>query len=118
MSTVLHRAPLKSIPTTPTGLRAAEPAPTTSGGGAPKDVARQGVNSVLRPEMHPTDGRYPVAWLHITAPKGAIPTATSKCACGWDRSAVGRHNVLALIEAHTAHRENCPLRTTEERDAA
>ncbi|MEW2082094.1 hypothetical protein [Streptomyces sp. NPDC005283] len=59
-----------------------------------------------------------MAWLHIAAPKGAIPTATSKCACGHDRSAIGRHNVLALIEAHTAHRENCPLRTSERRNAA
>ncbi|MEE6269506.1 hypothetical protein V2E29_28225 [Streptomyces diastatochromogenes] len=48
------------------------------------------------------------------APRGATPTATSKCLCGWDRSAVGQRRVLALIEAHTAHRDTCPLRTHQE----
>ncbi|RFC74753.1 hypothetical protein DXZ75_35730 [Streptomyces sp. AcE210] len=60
-----------------------------------------------------------MAWLHIVAPKGAVPTATSKCACGRDRSAVGRARVLALIEDHEAHRNDCPLRTAQEgRNAA
>ncbi|TBO56783.1 hypothetical protein EYS09_26170 [Streptomyces kasugaensis] len=51
-----------------------------------------------------------MAWLHITAPRGAIPTATSKCCCGRDRSAIGRTKVLALIEEHEAHRDVCPWR--------
>ncbi|MER7351171.1 hypothetical protein ABT390_37845 [Streptomyces aurantiacus] len=60
-----------------------------------------------------------MAWLHISAPRGAIPTATSRCLCGRDRSAVGRTKVLALIDDHTAHRSLCPLRTTPEgRNAA
>ncbi|QDN94109.1 hypothetical protein FNV61_25905 [Streptomyces sp. RLB3-6] len=59
------------------------------------------------------DGRYPVAWLHICAPRGAVPTATSKCLCGRDRSAVGKARVLALITDHEAHRDACPLRTPQ-----
>ncbi|MCX4665121.1 hypothetical protein OG453_00275 [Streptomyces sp. NBC_01381] len=60
-----------------------------------------------------------MAWLSIHAPRGATPTATSKCLCGWDRSAVGHRKVLALIDHHTAHRDHCPLRTTQEgRNAA
>ncbi|NGO14070.1 hypothetical protein G5C60_42390 [Streptomyces sp. HC44] len=55
-----------------------------------------------------------MAWLHIAAPRGAVPTATSKCLCGWDRSAVSRARVLALIDDHTAHRDVCPLRTNQE----
>jgi hypothetical protein len=81
--------------------------------GEPKGGA-EGVLSALRPNPQQGDGRYPVAWLHISAPKGAIPTATSRCLCGRDRSAVGHARVLALIDDHTAHRENCPLRTTRE----
>ncbi|NUP43061.1 MAG: hypothetical protein HOY76_40100 [Streptomyces sp.] len=60
-----------------------------------------------------------MALLHIRAPYGATPTATSKCLCGRDRSAIGRPKVLALITDHTAHRDVCPLRTTQEgRNAA
>ncbi|NNN36154.1 hypothetical protein HLK59_38495 [Streptomyces sp. S3(2020)] len=56
-----------------------------------------------------------MAWLHICAPYGATPTATSKCLCGRDRSAIGHRKVLALIADHGAHRDACPLRTTLER---
>ncbi|WP_257980723.1 hypothetical protein [Streptomyces sp. CB02959] len=87
----------------------AEPARTTTGRSAPKDVARRA--SFQGSDPHPTgDGRYPVAWLHITAPRGAVPTATSKCCCGRDRSAVGRTKVLALITEHQAHRDTCTWR--------
>ncbi|MEU5274184.1 DUF1922 domain-containing protein [Streptomyces hygroscopicus] len=48
-----------------------------------------------------------------------MPTATSKCSCGRDRSAVGRRRVLALIADHEAHKTSCPLRSTqEEKNAA
>ncbi|MFF8591979.1 hypothetical protein ACF061_11110 [Streptomyces sp. NPDC015220] len=47
-----------------------------------------------------------------------MPTATSWCACGWDRSAVGHRRVLALITDHTAHRDACPLRNPKEGRAA
>ncbi|GAT84593.1 hypothetical protein STXM2123_5294 [Streptomyces sp. F-3] len=83
-----------------------------------KDAARKGVLSALRSDPQQADGRYPVAWLHITAPRGATPTATSKCLCGWDRSAIGHRRVRALVAAHTAHRDTCPLRTTQEGKAA
>ncbi|NUK32506.1 hypothetical protein HRW16_23615 [Streptomyces lunaelactis] len=59
-----------------------------------------------------------MAWLHICAPQGAVPTATSKCACGRDRSAVGHRKVLALIADHTNHRDTCPLRTTSQEGRA
>ncbi|MET8249351.1 hypothetical protein ABZV31_36275 [Streptomyces sp. NPDC005202] len=87
-------------------------------------AARQGVLSALPPDQYsssPTDGdgRFPVAWLHIRAPRGATPTATSKCLCGRDRSAIGHRKVLTLIADHETHRDQCPLRTTQEgRNAA
>ncbi|MBQ1157728.1 hypothetical protein KBZ21_06060 [Streptomyces sp. A73] len=61
-----------------------------------------------------------MAWLTITASgRGAVPTATSRCACGRNRSAVGHRKVLALVEDHTAHRTACHLLTrTEGRVAA
>ncbi|MBD3004331.1 hypothetical protein IEJ02_09485 [Streptomyces sp. 5-10] len=62
-----------------------------------------------------------MAWLHITAPPDwqAMPTATSTCSCGRDRSAVGRRRVLALIADHEAHKTSCPLRSSrEEKNAA
>ncbi|GGT54372.1 hypothetical protein GCM10014713_55180 [Streptomyces purpureus] len=89
-----------------------------------KDDGRQAVLSALPPDQHPSvppcgDGRFPVAWLHIRAPRGATPTATSKCLCGRDRSAIGHSKVHALITDHEAHRDLCPLRTTQEgRNAA
>lgn len=112
------RPPLKSLPGTPTGPHAAVPAALRSTVGEPKGVARKGVPSALRPDPQQGDGRYPVAWLSIYAPRDAMPTATSKCLCGRDRSAVGYGKVLALIEDHTAHRDACPLRTNEGRQAA
>ncbi|MVO89391.1 hypothetical protein GPA10_32720 [Streptomyces sp. p1417] len=59
-----------------------------------------------------------MAWLCIVAPRGATPTATSRCECGRDRSAVGMVRVLALISEHEAHRDLCPLRTPQEGRAA
>ncbi|WP_326759321.1 hypothetical protein OHB35_17020 [Streptomyces phaeochromogenes] len=86
--------------------------------GGRQDVA-EGVRTAVRPDPHPSDGRYPVAWLHINAPYGATPTATSKCLCGRDRRAVGKARVLALITDHESHRDICPLRNPQEgRDAA
>ncbi|MER6911135.1 hypothetical protein ABT354_05605 [Streptomyces sp. NPDC000594] len=102
-----------------TGPRPAEPAPTRAGGGAPKVAARQGVPSAVRPDPRPADGRWIVATLHIVAPgRGTIPTATSRCACGRDRSAVGQRRVLELIADHTTHRTACPLRADDRSAAA
>ncbi|MEU5001030.1 hypothetical protein [Streptomyces sp. NPDC021622] len=111
------RPPLKSITPAPTGPRRAEQAAPRTAVGEPKGVA-EGVLSALLPDPPRGDGRFPVAWLHIVAPKGAVPTATSRCLCGRDRSAVGHRKVLALIDDHAAHREACPLRTPQEGRAA
>ncbi|MGV9572536.1 hypothetical protein ACWDRX_24775 [Streptomyces nigra] len=108
------RPALKSLPATPTGPRAAAQAALGPAVGEPKGAARKGVRTAHRPDPHRGDGRYPIAWLCISAPRGAVPTATSKCLCGRDHSAVGHTKVLALIEDHTAHRDVCPLRTNQE----
>ncbi|WP_202426309.1 hypothetical protein [Streptomyces sp. HUCO-GS316] len=86
--------------------------------GEPKGAARQGVRTACGSDPHGDDGRRPIAWLRIVAPRGAVPTATSWCACGRDRSAVGRARVLALIDDHAAHRDVCSLRNSQEGRAA
>lgn len=112
------RPPLKSLTTTPTGPHAARPAAPRTTAGEPNGAARKGVRTALRSDPQRGDGRYPVACLHIVAPYGAVPTATSRCECGRDRSAVGHARVLALITDHEAHRTACPLRTPHEGRAA
>lgn len=116
--TAPNRPRLEGQPATPTGPRAAQPAAPGMAVGEPTGAARQGVSSALRPDPHRGDGRYPVAWLHIVTPRDALPTATSKCLCGRDRSAVGHRRVLDLITDHEAHRDACPLRTAQEEKAA
>ncbi|MFD7294127.1 hypothetical protein ACFV9W_12630 [Streptomyces sp. NPDC059897] len=113
------RSPLEGLPQDTTGPQAARSTGVPDGVGAPKRGA-EGVLSALRPEPQPQrgDGRYPIAWLHIVAPRGATPTATSRCECGRDRSAIGKARVLALIDDHTAHRTACPLRNPQEGRAA
>ena len=108
----------KSTTPTPDQPRTAEPTEPATGHSAPKDAARKGVPSALLPDPQRGDGRYPIAWLTICAPHGATPTATSKCLCGRDRSAIGHPRVLALITDHGEHRNACPLRTTQEGRAA
>ncbi|MFI0762124.1 hypothetical protein ACH4PX_32565 [Streptomyces anulatus] len=110
------RIPLEGHPPT-SRLRLAEPAPAASGSGAPKVVA-EGVPTAVRPDQQTGDGRYPIAWLTITAPRGATPTATSICACGRNLFAAGHHKALALIADHTDHKTRCPLRITQERTAS
>ncbi|MEV0439938.1 hypothetical protein AB0I84_01110 [Streptomyces spectabilis] len=110
--------PLEGLPeTAPIPPDAPRPV-RTAAVGAPKGVARKGVLTALRTDPHRGNGQYPIAWLHICAPRGAIPTATSKCACGRDRSAIGKARVLALVDDHAAHRDLCPLRTPQEGRAA
>ncbi|MFI1360802.1 hypothetical protein ACH4TV_45630 [Streptomyces sp. NPDC020898] len=105
---------LKSLPGSLSGPRAAAKAALGPAVGEPTGAARKGVRSVVGRDSQRRDGRYPVAWLCISAPRGAVPTATSKCLCGRDRSAVGHTKVLALIDDHTAHRDVCPLRINQE----
>ncbi|MFJ2265781.1 hypothetical protein ACIP4W_08630 [Streptomyces sp. NPDC088846] len=112
------RLRLKSLPTPPTGPSTANPAPTPSGSGAPGDVGREAVHSSVRSAPQAGDGRNPIAWLTITAPRGATPTATSVCDCGRNLFAAGHRKALSLIEDHARHRDFCPLRTTEERNAS
>jgi hypothetical protein len=96
----------------------AEPASPAPAVGDPKGVA-EGVRTALGSNPHGDDGRRPIAWLTINAPgRGAIPTATSWCACGRDRSAVGIRRVLALVADHDTHRTACPLRNSQEGRAA
>ncbi|MGW2843596.1 hypothetical protein [Streptomyces sp. NPDC001274] len=98
-------------------MTAARPPRPTRTVGARKAVA-EGVPSSVRPDPQVGDGRRPIAWLTITAPRGATPTATSTCDCGRNLFAAGHRKVLALIDDHARHRTLCPLRTTEERNAA
>lgn len=98
-------------------LSIAGPAPASSGGGAAKGVA-EGVPIAVRPDQQTGDGRYPIAWLTISAPRGAIPTATSVCECGRNLFAAGRRKALALIADHDDHKSRCPLRTDQEGAAA
>ncbi|MFJ3795758.1 hypothetical protein ACIPSJ_05690 [Streptomyces sp. NPDC090088] len=111
------RAPLEGQPPA-NGAQVAELAAPAPAVGVPKSVA-EGVRSALGTDPHGDDGRRPIAWLHINAPgHGAIPTATSWCACGRDRSAVGIRRVLALAADHDAHRTTCLLRNSQEGRAA
>ncbi|WP_329313725.1 hypothetical protein [Streptomyces sp. NBC_01262] len=122
MTTNQRRPRLKSLTTATDQPSTAEPAEAPIGCSAPKVAARQGVPSSLRPDSQPGDGRTPTAWLHVLAPpsRWGVARATSRCACGRDVEAVGRDDVLALIEAHTYHRTACPLRNRapERRQAA
>ncbi|MFF2999576.1 hypothetical protein ACFVTC_34295 [Streptomyces sp. NPDC057950] len=109
MSTRRH-PPLKSITTTPDGPHAAPQPVEGPAAGDPKGVA-EGVPIAVRPDAHADDGRRPAAWLHIVAPPswGVTPSARSGCACGYERQAIGRADVLQLIAAHGEHRATCPL---------
>ncbi|MFD8667774.1 hypothetical protein ACFV1U_20565 [Streptomyces microflavus] len=111
------RSPLEGHPPT-SRLRLAGPAPAVSGSGAPKVVGRKAVPIAVRPDQQAGGGCYPIAWLTITAPRGATPTATSICQCGRNLFAAGHHKALALIADHTDHKTRCPLRATQERTAS
>ncbi|MFD7514076.1 hypothetical protein ACFV85_04630 [Streptomyces niveus] len=85
------------------GLRSVRPAV-----GAPMGVA-----TAVLPDQQIVDGRHVTAWLTIRVPRKGTPTASSWCACGRDLFASGHAKVLALSEDHTAHRDACPLRTSD-----
>ncbi|MEV8447499.1 hypothetical protein [Streptomyces parvus] len=112
-----HRPRLEGHPPTPQ-IRAANLAPAASGRGAPKGVGRKAVPTAVRPDQQTGDGRHPIAWLTVTAPRGATPTVTSVCQCGRNLFAAGHRRALALIEDHTRHRDLCPLRTPQKGAAA
>jgi hypothetical protein len=110
--------PLKSTTGPPVGPLAARSTAPRAAVGEPEGAARQGVRTACGSDPHGDDGRRPIAWLHVVAPRGAGPTATSRCACGRDRSAIGKPRVLALIDGHAAHRTVWPLRNSQEGRAA
>ncbi|MFI6960767.1 hypothetical protein [Streptomyces sp. NPDC050255] len=110
------RPRLEGHPPTP-GPSLAEPARAAFRGGAAKGVA-EGVPSAVLPDQQTGDGRYPIAWLTISAPRGAIPSATSVCECGRNLFAAGHRKALALIADHADHKTRCPLRTDQEGAAA
>jgi hypothetical protein len=111
MTTTAPRPHLKS-PTAPADRPSpAEPTPSPAASSAPK-IAAEGARSSVRSDPRAGDGRRPVAWLHVVAPPdwGATVEATSWCSCGRYDHATTRRGVLALVEAHTAHHDVCPLR--------
>lgn len=101
----------------PPRLSIAELAPAPSGGGAAKGIA-EGVPIAVRPDQQTGDGRYPIAWLTISATRGAIPSATNVCECGRNLFAAGHRKALALIVDHADHKSRCPLRIDQEGAAA
>lgn len=114
-----HPNPLlkSTTPTTEHPTTAEQPRPSRAVG-ASRVVGPWAVRSI--PDPHSADGPRIVGMLHVGAPgRGVVPTATSTCECGRNRSAVGQRQVLALIADHIAHRDLCPLlNPIEGRDAA
>ncbi|MFB8407945.1 hypothetical protein [Streptomyces albidoflavus] len=64
--------------------------------------------------------RHAVRWLRIVAPPShsAPVSARSWCQCGFERTALDRASVLALVDAHAAHPTDCPLLGPEGSKAA
>ncbi|MEU9199478.1 hypothetical protein [Streptomyces sp. NPDC048332] len=113
--TAPRNPPIKSIQTPPTGPRIAEPAPGTSGSGAPKVVGRQAVPTAVRPDpdVITVTGIWPGLQIRMTG----IPQADWLCHCGHHERARGR---TAVIELTTRVRVgHCPHTTpTESRRTA
>ncbi|MFF3270375.1 hypothetical protein ACFYWU_05485 [Streptomyces chrestomyceticus] len=108
-----------------TGPGSARTAPAPAGRGAPKDAARQGVDSARRPDPRPSAPNSPASppfvGLHISAPPhprawwapcrwATTPTAAARCSCGgFERHARGAAAVRQLAADWTEHRETaCP----------
>ncbi|MEV8350039.1 hypothetical protein ACFVTT_06940 [Streptomyces niveus] len=106
--------PPPSKSTTPTTSRppAAELQSVPPAVGAPKGVA-EGVPTAVLPDQQIGDGRHVTGGLTIRVPRKGTPTATSWCVCGRDLFVSGFVKVLALSEDHAAHRDACPLRTSD-----
>jgi hypothetical protein len=90
-----------------------------------KDVGRQAVLSGLREDAQRwpqgwSDGRVPLAWLHVVAPPDwrATPSGRSWCECGYDRHTIGRAATVQLVRDHEEHRQTCPLLSNFEGRAA
>ncbi|MFE5662822.1 hypothetical protein ACFQ7W_02660 [Streptomyces niveus] len=105
-------APSKSVTSTTSSPPAARLRSVRPAVGAPMGVA-EGVPTAVLPDQQIGDGRHVTGWLTIRVPRKGTPTATSWCACGRDLFTSGHSKVLALTEDHTAHRDACPLRTSD-----
>ncbi|WP_244188697.1 hypothetical protein [Streptomyces yokosukanensis] len=136
---VPSRPLLKSITTTPTGPHAARPAEPTATVGEPKDVARQGVRTALRPDSQTPDPADPTPerpGIRIYAPPvyrdhedgarwskryGDTPRAAYACSCGQANIATGPRTIPALVTEYEVHKLVCdgsPASHTEGRVAA
>ncbi len=84
-------------PHAPDQPRPAEPALTTSDRGAPKDAARKGVRTALRPDPHTVTviGIRPGLTVRSMG-RRAVPAADWLCACGHHERARGPRAVAAL----------------------
>ncbi|MFI9028828.1 hypothetical protein [Streptomyces sp. NPDC053560] len=101
----------------------ATPAPARDGRCAPKNAARQGVLSALRPgldDLLPAEPERVFFGLHIVAPPewSGLCRAAATCRCGYERQAKGRAAVQRLVEDWTDHPQRCRLQTVERRKAA
>ncbi|MGW0146804.1 hypothetical protein ACWDVU_14470 [Streptomyces sp. NPDC003333] len=123
--------PLKSITPTPTGPRAAAPAPPPVALGEPTGAARKGVPIAVGSD--PTPDRPgiriyapPVYRHHYDGARwskryGDTPTAAYACPCGHTATATGPQNVADLVNDYAAHKHFCtgtPATLPERRTAA
>ncbi|MFE1931361.1 hypothetical protein ACFW95_13500 [Streptomyces sp. NPDC059474] len=114
------RPHLKSLPHTPNQPSTAEPAQTRDGRSAPKNVARQGVPSAVRPDPHQVTVSGIMPGLHVRMALRP-PVADWLCRCGHHERAIGRASVIELTTrvrvGECPHRAPAPAET-ERRSAA
>ncbi|MET9998841.1 hypothetical protein ABZ069_18095 [Streptomyces microflavus] len=108
------RSTLKSLPSTTTGPRIAEPAPRASGSGAAKVVA-EGVPTAVLPDPRTVTGIRPGLSVRGLE-RGGFPVADWLCACGHHERARGRRAVIELNARATVG--HCPHTTQTRRTAA
>ncbi|MFJ4843020.1 hypothetical protein [Streptomyces sp. NPDC088746] len=110
------RSALKSLPSTTTGPRIAEPAPGGSGGGAAKFVA-EGVRVAVLPDPRTVTvtGIRPGLSLRGLGRK-EFPAADWLCTCGHHERTRGRRAVIELNARATVG--HCPHTTTQTRRGA
>ncbi|MET8111431.1 hypothetical protein [Streptomyces prasinus] len=140
--TTPSRPRLEGQPAAPTGPHAAAPCDARLVVGEPKDAARKGVVTALRPNRFPAHGVHPSAdptperpGIRLYAPPvyrhhgdgtrwstrhSDTPTAAYACPCGQTSTARGPQAVAALVTEYDAHRSGCAGTSTmlERRNAA
>uniref|UniRef100_A0AAU3GTM3 Uncharacterized protein n=1 Tax=Streptomyces sp. NBC_01401 TaxID=2903854 RepID=A0AAU3GTM3_9ACTN len=106
------RSALKSLPSTTTGPRIAEPAPGTSGSGAAKVVA-EGVRVAVLPDPRTVTVTGIQPGLSVRGlDRHEIPVADWLCACGHFERARGRKAVTELTTRASV--QQCPHNTPGE----